>query len=249
MTFPDHFSSVAAQYASSRPHYPDALFEYLADLAPARNMAWDAGCGSGQAAIGLAPYFAHVVATDASAQQIANAEPRANIVYSVASETLTPLRDASVDLVTVAQALHWFDRPRFYDEVRRVLVPDGVLAAWTYGLTEVTPDVDAAVLHWYRDALDSYWPPQRLHVESRYRDIDFPFATLDVPSFAMTARWSRPQFIAYLETWSAVQAYKAANGADPIGIVRPALEAAWPDAAEVRLIRWPLTLLAGRRQR
>ena len=246
MSFPDHFSGVAAQYAANRPRYPDALFVWLAALAPARTLAWDAGCGNGQAATGLATHFARVIATDASSQQIANAEPNPRVAYGVCGETNPALADHSVDLVTVAQALHWFNRPRFYTEAERVLTHAGVLAVWSYDLAEIDPAIDAVVYPWYHDTLGSYWPAERAHVESQYRDIGFPYSVLATPSFDMSVQWTRAHFIAYLHTWSAVKEYAILTGGDAMQLVRPALERAWPDAVTKR-VRWPLTLLVGRK--
>ncbi len=243
-TFPDHFSPVAAHYAASRPRYPDALFAWLAEQSPSRRRVWDAGCGSGQASIGLAAYFHQVVATDRSAAQIANAEQHRRIEYRVADGTQSALADQSVDLVTVAQALHWFDRPAFYSEVARVLKPDGLLAVWTYGMTTIAPDVDAVVTAWYHDTLDAYWPPERKLVEDNYRAIDFPYARLPVPALRMREEWTRAQFVAYLGTWSAVTAFREREGGDALSLVLPGLLAAWPDN-EVRAVSWPLTLLVG----
>lgn len=248
MTFPDHFSPVAAQYAASRPGYPDELFALLGRLAPARRLAWDAGCGSGQASVGLAAHFTRVIATDASAAQIANAEPRDNITYAVSAECNAALESDSVDLITVAQALHWFDRDEFYAEADRVLAPDGVLAVWTYGHASITPDVDGIVRTWYDDVIGPYWPPERAHPESGYRNIGYPYPVIDVPAIEMRMHWSRDQFVAYLATWSAVKEYRRHRGADPMAEILPALHSAWPGDVP-RVIRWPLTLLAGRRQR
>ena len=244
MTFPDHFSSVAAQYAASRPRYPAALFTLLADVAPRRRLAWDAGCGSGQASVGLAAHFDRVVATDASAQQIANAELRPNVEYTVAGETNGALADQSVDLVTVAQAVHWFNRPTFFREVERVLAPDGVLAIWAYELSTIEPRTDDAIRAWYTDVLGPYWPPERGQVETGYRDIGFPYATMPVPTLAMAADWTRDQLVAFLATWSAVKEYRLALGRDALDLVLPGLVAAWPHN-EPRAIAWPVTLLVG----
>ena len=246
MSFPDHFSGVAAQYAANRPRYPDALFVWLAALAPARTLVWDAGCGNGQASTALALHFARVIATDASVPQIANTEPHPRVEYSVGGETNPALADRSVDLVTVAQALHWFDRPRFYAEAERVLTQAGVLAVWTYDLAEIDPAIDAVVYPWYHDTLGSYWPAERAHVESQYRDIGFPYSVLATPSFEMSMQWTRAQFIAYLHTWSAVTQYATRTGGDAMQLVRPGLECAWPETHR-KLVRWPLTLLAGRK--
>ena len=244
VTFPDHFSGVAAQYAASRPRYPDALFAWLARLAPAHALAWDAGCGNGQASTGLAAHFASVIATDASAPQIANAESQPRVDYGVCGETNAALADHSVDLVTVAQALHWFDRAIFYREVERVLTARGVLAVWTYDVVEIDPAVDTVIRAWYHETLGPYWPPERAHVESQYRDIGFPYSVLAAPSFDMSVLWTRVQFIAYLRTWSAVKEYFARVGDDAIQLVQPVLDRAWSDEQQ-RVVRWPLTLLAG----
>jgi SAM-dependent methyltransferase len=244
MTFPDHFSPIAAQYAASRPRYPDALFAFLAEASPSRRRVWDAGCGSGQASVGLAAHFDRVVATDASASQIANAEQHERIEYSVAAGTNTALADHSIDLVTVAQALHWFDRPAFYADVARVLKPNGLLAVWTYGLTTIAPETDDVVLAWYRDTLGQYWPPERQLVEDDYRDIGFPYPQLPVPSLTMTARWTRDQFVAYLGTWSAVKEFGLRDGGDALRLVVPGLVRSWPHNEE-RDVHWPLTLLVG----
>ena len=246
MTFPDHFSRVAGEYASSRPRYPDALFAWLASVAPARRLAWDAGCGSGQASTALGAHFARVVATDASAAQLAAAEPHPRVAYHNARETNPALADGSVDLVTVAQAVHWFDRPVFWAEAERVLAPDGVLAVWTYGVAEITAEVDAVIAPFYGDVLGPYWPPERSHCDTHYRDIGFPYATLPTPAFAMSVTWSRPQLVAYLRTWSAVGQYLRREGVDPVLALEPALAAVWPDGVD-RTVTWPLTVLAGSR--
>ena len=244
MTFPDHFSTVAAQYAASRPHYPAAMFAWLASQAPSHALAWDAGCGNGQASVGLAAHFTRVIATDASAQQIANAERRANVRYAVRGETNPDLADGSVDLVTVAQALHWFDRPTFYLDVKRVLKPGGVLAVWTYAHARIDPVIDVVVHAWYRGALDDYWPAERKHTETDYRDIGFPYAQIPAPAFDMSVHWTREQFVAYLRTWSAVNEYARRTGGDAMQLVLPDLLAAWPDD-NIRHVRWPLTVFAG----
>jgi SAM-dependent methyltransferase len=248
MTFPDHFSRVAGQYASNRPRYPDALFTWLASVVPSHGLAWDAGCGSGQASTALAAHFERVVATDASGEQLAAAERHVRVRYAEARELNPELANGSVDLVTVAQAVHWFDRPLFWAEAQRVLAPDGVLAVWTYGVAEITPDVDAVIAPFYGDLLGLYWPPERSHCDTHYRDIGFPYPTLPGPAFEMTVTWSRAQLLGYLRTWSAVGQYLRREGVDPVLELEPALEAVWPDQVE-RTVRWPLTVLAGRPQR
>jgi SAM-dependent methyltransferase len=247
MSFKDHFSGHAAEYARSRPGYPPELFAWLAEVAPARERALDCGAGSGQAAVALAAHFAEVVATDASEQQIRNAEPHARVSYRVAPAEDSGLADASVDLVTVAQALHWFDLPRFWAEVDRVLRPGGVLATWTYWLMHVSPEVDAAVERFYTGEIGPYWPPERKMVDEGYRSVAFPYDPIAVPPFEMRLSWTLPQALAYLRTWSGVKRFQDAHGRDPLLAAEPDIRAAWGDAEQPRTVGWPLSVLAFRK--
>jgi SAM-dependent methyltransferase len=246
-TFSDHFSSCAGAYAAFRPAYPAALIDHLAGLAPGRELAWDCGTGSGQAAVLLAERFARVVATDASAEQIRHAAPHPRVTYRVGLEDGSSLDDGTADLVTVAQALHWFVRPRFYGEVHRVLRPGGVLAAWTYGMLEVSPAVDAIVARFYADRVGRYWPPERRHVETGYRDLEFPFPELEPGSWSTETRLTRPQVLGYVGTWSAVKECRAQEGVDPVTELERELTRAWSDSGEPRTARWPIALRVGRR--
>jgi SAM-dependent methyltransferase len=246
MNFKDHFSAHAGIYHEARPGYPAALFDWLAAKAQARELAWDAGCGNGQASVALADRFARVFATDPSAEQIANAEARANIDYRVEPAERSSLASACVDLVTVAQALHWFDQARFHDEVRRVLKPGGWLAVWTYADCRVDDAVDAVKDRLYVDLTGPYWPPERRHVESGYRTLPFPFEELQAPAFDMIAQWTLDQFVAYLRSWSATQRYLKAKGVDPVGLVESDLARAWGDPGGVRDVRWDFHVRCGR---
>ncbi|MCB1736432.1 MAG: class I SAM-dependent methyltransferase [Gammaproteobacteria bacterium] len=247
MAFKDHFSGHADAYASARPDYPTSLYAWLAQQTPTRSHAWDCATGNGQAAIGLALHFDQVSASDASADQIANAIPQANVRYLVASAEHSTLHQTSVDLISVAQALHWFDHDAFYAEVRRVARPNGVLAAWTYGLTRVNPAIDAIVDTLYEDLLDPWWPPERRHVETGYQDLAFPFAEIPSPDFAMRQYWSLTQFIAYLHTWSAMQRYlRNHKSRDAIDEIEHRLASVWRHADRVREVLWPLRMRVGR---
>lgn len=241
--FKDHFSGHAAAYATARPRYPQDLVDFLADSASARGCAWDCATGNGQAALLLAERFDRVIATDASATQIAAATPGERIDYRVAAAEASGLPAASVDLVTVAQALHWFDLPAFFAEVERVLRPGGVLAAWCYGLCQVSPAVDRVVLGVY-EALDAWWPAERRIVDRGYSDITLPFPALDCPVFTMRLTWDAAAMLAYLETWSATQRCRADTGREPIQEVAADLQAAWGEAP--RAVHWPLFLKASR---
>jgi SAM-dependent methyltransferase len=244
--FKDHFSGQAADYAKYRPDYPQELFAYLASLTPARQCAWDCGTGNGQAAVGLAAFFDRVVATDASERQILNARRNARIDYRVAPAGRSDLASGSLDLITVAQALHWFELDAFYIEAKRVLKPQGVLAAWYYNLLEIAPEIDAIVNRFYYEIVGAYWPPELKIIEERYQTISFPLAELNPPTFSMRASWTLAQLLGYLRTWSATRAFMAANQADPIEPIISDLTAAWEKPDRRRLVRWPLTVRAGR---
>ncbi len=245
--FSDHFGAVAGSYADFRPGYPPELFAWLAAQCAGQELAWDCGAGSGQASVALAAHFARVHATDASADQVAHAEPHPCVEYRVAPAEQSGLPDRSADLVTVAQALHWFDLPAFYAEVRRALKPGGVIAAWTYGV-HVTEgdDVNAVVRHFYEHVVGPCWPPERRHVENGYRELPFPFTRIAAPEFTMQVRWPLAQLLGYLGSWSATARYRKLNGSDPLPALRQQLLPLWGDPAQARSVSWPLSLLAGR---
>ncbi len=248
--FADHFAPVADAYAAHRPHYPAALFNWLAEISPRRTLAWDSGAGSGQATLALTERFDRVIATDASAGQLAAAPRHPRIEWRVAPAERSGIASASADLVTVAQALHWFDLPAFYAEADRVLVPGGVLAVWTYNLHRTgDTDIDALMDRFYSETVGPYWPPERRLVEEGYRSLPFPYGEVSVPRFTMEARWSLPNLLGYLGSWSAAARYREARGSDPLPALARELEAHWGDAASIRTIRWDLTVRAGHRPR
>jgi SAM-dependent methyltransferase len=245
--FSDHFSAVAEAYAAARPTYPPALFEYLARVAPARGHAWDCAAGNGQATLGVAAHFARVTATDASAAQIAQAPRCAGITWRVGLAHESGLADASVDLITVAQALHWIDLPRFYDEVRRVLVPGGLLAVWCYGIQRVEDEaIDRRLQEFYGSVVGPYWAPERTLVETGYRSVPFPFDELTAPAFEMGHDWLLGELLAYIRTWSATAAFIKARGFDPVTRFGQELASHWGPSDLRRTVRWPLSLRIGR---
>lgn len=246
-SFPDHFSGVAGEYAEHRPRYPDRLFAWLAGLAARRELAWDCATGSGQAAVGLAEHFDLVIATDASQAQIAAAVAHPRVEYRVAPAESSGLASGSGDLVTVGQALHWLDRPAFYAEARRVLRPDGIVAAWSYGLSSIgEPRADAALRRFHSETVGPYWPPERALVDAGYRAIEFPFDEIQAPEIVLEADWPLAAFLGYVGTWSAVTRFRAERGIDPVAELAEELRAHWKDPAARRRIHWPLAIRAGR---
>lgn len=244
--FKDHFSARSSDYATFRPTYPPALVDYLASLTRTHDLALDCGCGNGQLSCLIAEHYARVVATDASAQQIDKAERHPRVEYRVARAEATGLDAGSVDLLTVAQAAHWFDLDAFYAEVRRVLRPGGAIVLITYGVTETDRDIKQVVAHFYREVVGPFWPPERHHVESGYRSLPFPFREETAPPLAIERQWSADDLIGYVGTWSASISAEAALGRAPFEKFAQDLRAAWGDPNLRRLIRWPLSLRIGR---
>ena len=243
--FKDHFSSQSPQYQRFRPSYPPALYRWLAGLTPGHSLAWDCATGNGQVARALVHNYAHVVATDASANQIAQCIAQDGIDYRVAHAEASPFDDHSVDLITVAQALHWFDLPAFYAEAARVLKPRGVLAVWSYQMLSIAPAIDEIVDDYYHNVVGPYWPPERRLVEQGYAPMPAPFHEIDTPDFAMAGEWQLEALLGYLGTWSASVYYTKAHQQDPLAHIRDALARAWGDPMQVRQVQWPLRLRVG----
>lgn len=246
MTFKDHFSKQAADYAKFRPRYPQDLFNYLGSVAPSHQLAWDCGTGNGQAAVGLASVFDRVIATDASEKQIANAQPHKKVEYRVAPAENSGVESATLDLVMVAQALHWFDLDSFYGEVLRVLKDKGVFAASAYNLLQIEPAIDQVVNRYYYDVVGPFWPPERKLVE-QFADLSFPFDEIDSPKFVMTANWNLFHLLGYLRTWSSTQRFIAAIGADPLEQITDDLRSTWGKPEQTRTVILPLLLRVGRK--
>ena len=247
MKFPDHFSGVASDYAAFRPQYPAALFDWLASVCQRCDAAWDCACGSGQASRALASHFDLVVGTDASPTQVAAAEATENNRFVVAVSEETPLADCAFDLVTVAQALHWFVGERFFEEVRRVVRPGGVFAAWTYGMPHIVDDAIEKVVHDFINVLlEPYWPPEIQMVLDGYASIDLPFEELQPPAFEMEVDWTLDRFLGFARTWSAVGRWVEERGGDPVLLLAAELEGLLVSVDDLLPISYRLDLRAGR---
>lgn len=236
----DHFSPIANAYARGRIGYPAALFDFLTRLCPARDVAWDCATGSGQTVADLAGRFERVVATDISPELLGHAPAFPNVTYSVAPAEQAPLDPKSVDLVTVAQALHWFDLPKFWAELQRVLKPGGIFAFWGYTWPKVDAAVDAE-LDPLRNTLAPFWPPQTAILQDEYRGVSVPFAPVATPSFDATATWTRHDYLAHLGSWSAVRYCRERTGSDPLPALDQRLASLWPND-EKKSVHWPLVL-------
>jgi SAM-dependent methyltransferase len=245
MSFKDHFSGHAGVYASFRPGYPEALFDFVSGLPRGRSLVWDCATGNGQAAVDLAERFERVIATDASAAQLEHATLHPRVEYRQAPAEQSGLADGSVDLVTVATAVHWFDFDRFYAEVERVLAPGGAIAVWAYNLARISPEMDPITDRLSYQIVRSWWPPERRWVDEEYRTLPFPFAEVEVPQLWIEERWDLEHYLLYIGTWSATNRYLQEKGSDPRDLVREEMERAWGDPNEERLVRWPIMMRAG----
>lgn len=247
MSNAEMFASVAREYANFRPGYPPELFTWLARTAPARGAVWDCGCGSGQASVALAEHFDTVFATDAAAEQLAAAKSHARIRYAMAPAEQSGLDNDCVDLVTVAQALHWFDVEAFCAEARRVARVGALLAVWTYPRPRfVVPALDRRFHAFYEDVVGPYWPPERRHVESGYRTLPFPFPEITAPHFALQLHWTLDHVLGYVGSWSATARYRAARAADPVLLLHESLSEAWPRDGTAVAVNMPIALRVGR---
>lgn len=246
----DLFSKQAEEYAKYRPVYPQELYNFIFGHVTRFDLAWDCGTGNGQAAVALAGQFKRVIATDMSGNQIRFAKIQPNITYQVCPAEKTPFPSSSFDLVTVAQALHWFDFDHFYPELKRVLKPEGIFAAWSYGLARVDPKVDKVIDYLHYDILKLYWDPRRLLVDENYQTIPFPLSKFNTPVFFIEALWTFEYYVNYIsKTWSAVQTYLEKNGSNPMDLIKEDIKKAWGNIQSSKIITWPVALLLGSQSR
>ncbi len=245
--FQDHFSDISSNYNLFRPRYPSALFEFLDSICSEKKLAWDCATGNGQAAFSLAQHFEMVIATDASEEQINQAEQHPRVTYQVATAENSKLPDHSVNLITVAQALHWFDMPAFYAEAKRILKPGGLLAVWTYDLLKLEiHELEPLIENFYHNVVGPYWPPQRKLVEDRYHTIDFPFEEMEVPKFKIESAMVLEELAGYLRTWSATQRYQKEHGVDPVIDLEKDLARDWDEPEFPITVEWPITMRVGK---
>lgn len=240
-----HFGERSSEYLRYRPTYPKNLFLFLSKLVNEHDLAWDSGTGNGQAAVMLSEYFKNVVGTDINQNQLEVAKKRDNISYYAWPSEKTGLPNVSVDLITVAQAVHWFNLDAFYEEVRRVAKPNAVIAVWCYSLATVNPDIDKSILRLYGDILgDKYWSKQRRFIDEEYKTLPFPFKKLEHPEFSIQKKFNFEQILGYLDTWSAVKEFQKINQQNPLDLIYNDFQNAWGD--EEREVSWRIHLLIGK---
>lgn len=242
----DNFSQQSKTYARFRPGYPVVLIDHILGLVKEKNKAWDCGTGNGQVATVLADSFKEVYATDISESQLKNAAKKPNIIYSVQSAEHSSFPDNNFDLITVAQAIHWFDFDKFYAEVNRTLKPGGIIAIIGYSLFNSDAETDKVLQHFYTNIVGEYWDKERHYVDEQYKTIPFPFEEISTPAFGMQYHWTLEDVLGYLSSWSAVQHFIRINHKDPVLAIRPELEKAWGKEHH-KMVRFPLFMRIGRK--
>ena len=236
-------------YARFRPVYPDRLAKFLVSASPDKRLALDVGCGSGQLALLLAENFERVVGIDPSADQLAHAAQHERVEYRCAAAERLPLPDGSVSLVAAAQAAHWFDLPAFYEEVRRVCVPGGVLALISYGVPRLETGLNERFIHFYREEIGPFWPPERKLVDEGYAGIGFPFPEFSAPTMSIDLQWSLSELLGYISTWSAVRRAREEGRREILLNFAKEMEKLWGDDDERRSVEWPVNMRIGKLER
>ncbi|TWR30004.1 class I SAM-dependent methyltransferase [Mucilaginibacter pallidiroseus] len=241
----DNFSQKADEYAKYRPTYPPELFDYLDTLVTNKVNAWDCGTGNGQVARQLAKSFVTVYATDISKTQLENAHKAENIIYTVQPAEQTNFPDGLFDLIVVAQAIHWFDFDRFYNEVKRTAKKDAIICVLGYGMLQISEQIDEVISNFYKNVIGPYWDDERKYVDEGYKTIPFPFEEIQTPAFTNTKDWELDHLVGYLNTWSAVKHFINQNGYNPIDELRVQIEPHWA-AEEIKPVSFPLLLRIGK---
>jgi SAM-dependent methyltransferase len=244
--FKDNFSKQATVYYRFRPTYPKELFEYLSGLTEKHKLAWDCGTGNGQSADMLAEFYEKVYATDPSSEQINNAVPNEKITYKVEKAESPELSNASVDLITVAQAVHWFDLDRFYRAAKRVLKPNGIIAIWAYGIPQISDELDPIIKDFHDNTLGAFWQPENKLIEQEYRTLPFPFTAIDAPAFYIQKYLDLNELLGHFRSWSATQKYIEKFDKDPLRTLRQIFSEYWEDEEIEKEVVWKLILRIGK---
>jgi SAM-dependent methyltransferase len=245
MSEKDYFSKQSGIYAAFRPVYPQTLYDFIYKHLKQSHSAWDCGTGNGQVAHMLATKFDHVYATDISQQQLDHAIQAPNVFYSISKAEQTSFQDRQFDLITVGQALHWFDKDLFFQEVKRTGKPGGLIAVWGYALLNISPEIDKLFLHFYYDIVGPYWDNARRLVEQEYNGLTFPFEIIPAPKFEIRVSWNLNQFEGYLKSWSATQKFINSNRYDPVDNFISNMKSVWPPE-EFKTVSFPVFMKLGK---
>lgn len=208
----EQFSKQAALYAQFRPDYPKEMYDFIFKHLTSRKYAWDCATGSGQIAKYLAKHFDKVYATDTSIEQLSHAPKIANVEYRKSSAEDSGLQANYFDLITVGQAIHWFNFEQFYTEVRRLAKKDALLAVIGYGMVRINESINPIINDLYEVAFGAHYAEARTYIDNEYQTIPFPFKEIQTPKFENTFDWSIDQLEGYFSSWSAIQKMKS----DPV---------------------------------
>lgn len=240
----DNFSSYSDKYAQYRPGYPTEFFDYLNSLIPVKDCAWDCGTGNGQIAFELAKTFKEVFATDISQSQLDHAKKAGNIHYSLQPAEKTNFEENKFDIVTVGQAIHWFDFEKFYHEVCRTSKAGAIICVIGYGGIDVNEVINNLKKVFYKDVVGPYWDTERKYIDEDYKTIPFPFEEIQSPVFENKFQWSLGNYIGYINTWSAVKHFIKAKGFNPVEDFQKELEKYWLPS-EIKYVRFPFFVRLG----
>jgi len=240
------FDQGGRAYSRFRPEYPPELARFLASVSPDTVLAVDVGCGNGQLTGQLAMHFDKVLGLDPSADQIAHASAHPRVAYACAPAEQLPVADHGASLITAAQAAHWFDLPRFYDQVRRIGAANAVLALISYGVPRVDDELAPRFGHFYWREIGPYWPAERKLVDTGYADLPFPFAEQTAPALEIRKDWNLEELLGYISTWSAVRSVREASREGILQSFASDLTALWGDPTHLRAVRWPINMRLGK---
>ena len=240
----DNFSKQASAYSKFRPQYSDEIIAYIISFVGNKSKALDVATGNGQVAYKLAEAFKMVYGIDISQNQLDNAYVADNIIYKTASAENTFFEDQEFDLITVAQAVHWFNFDLFYKEVYRILKPNGVIAVLGYGLLSTNSNTDIILRDFYYNIVGPYWDAERKYLDENYQTIPFPFEEQALEKFENQFKWSFEELIGYLETWSSVQHYIKKNNKNPLDLIRDMLKVSWEK--NNKKVTFPMLLRIGK---
>ena len=241
------FDDGGRSYALFRPDYPPELAAGLASLSPRQGRALDVGCGTGQLTLQLTEHFKDVVGLDPSKEQLVNAPAHARVTWLCAPAEDIPLDDGSADLIVAAQAAHWFDRPAFYAEARRLAAPGAVIALVSYGVLCLdTAALNDRFARFYHEEIGPFWPPERKLVDGGYAGIEFPFQELPAPALAIERDWELGEFLGYISTWSAVRRVVEADRLEILSTFTREISELWNGDECRHRVTWPMKMRIGR---
>lgn len=238
----DNFSKQASEYSKFRPQYPDEMIDYLVSFVDNKDTALDIATGNGQVAHKLSRFFKTVYGIDISQNQLANAISAQNIIYKVSAAEDTFFGDHQFDLITVAQAVHWFEFDSFYKEIYRILKPSGLFAVLGYGLFSTNTDSDKILRNFYSHIVGPYWDAERKYLDENYKTIPFPFDEIIAKPFENHFVWTFEELIGYLETWSATQHYISKNKQNPLDLIYDELKNSWQKNDKKVVFPWLLRI-------